>query len=127
MRYLLDTNALIGFLFNPSLLSDTAKKIVTGREDLGVSIMVLWEIGIKQSIGKINISSSAADIENACEKLNVSIYPLKAIYIDVMRQLPQIHKDPFDRIMIAQAITEGLTFVTRDSIIPRYPGLNVVW
>ena len=125
--YLLDTNALIGILFHPSLLSDTAKKIAVESDRLGVSIIALWEIGIKQAIGKISISSSAEDIENACKKVGISVHPLKPAYIDTMRGLPPIHKDPFDRIMIAHAIVEDLAFVTRDSIIPGYPGLKAVW
>ena len=125
--YLLDTNALIGVLFSPDLLSETAKEIVLESEDLGVSIAALWEIGIKQSIGKIDIESSAEEIEAACIKLGICVYPLKASYIDAMRKLPQIHKDPFDRIMIAQAMEEDLSLSTRDSIIPQYPHVSVMW
>ena len=125
--YLLDTNALIGVLFSPDLLSETAKKIAIESEDLGVSIVALWEIGIKQSIGKIDIESSSEEIEAACTKLGISVYPLKASYIDAMRNLPQIHKDPFDRIMIAQAMEEDLSLITRDSIIPQYPNVSVMW
>lgn len=102
-------------------------KVAVEGDDIGVSIVALWEIGIKQSIGKIDISSSAEEISFACSELGISIYPLKASYIDTMKELPQIHRDPFDRVMIAQAIEENLSFVTRDSIIPQYPGLEVIW
>ena len=125
--YLLDTNALIGVLFSPDLLSETAKEIVIESEALGDRIAALWEIGIKQSIGKIDIESSAEEIEAACTKLGICVYPLKASYIDAMRNLPQIHKDPFDRIMIAQAMEEDLSLITRDSIIPQYPNVSVMW
>ena len=115
--YLLDTNALIGFLFYPDLLSKDAKKILAEASNISVSIMSLWEIGIKQSIGKIDIDASASEIESACNELEITVAPLKPSYIDSMRTLPSIHRDPFDRIIIAQAITDNLTIVTKDSII----------
>lgn len=73
MSYLLDTNALIGLLFCPDILSEDANQIIQESEKLSVSIASLWELGIKQSIGKIDIDASAADISDACKKLDVSI------------------------------------------------------
>ena len=62
MRYLLDTNALIGLLFCPDILSEDANRIMQESDALAVSIASLWELGIKQSIGKIDIDASAEDI-----------------------------------------------------------------
>lgn len=127
MNYLLDTNALIGMLFCPDLLSEDANRIIRESVELSVSIASFWEPGIKQSLGKIDIDASAEDISDACEKLKVSILPITPGHIDRMRDLPFIHRDPFDRIIIAQAITEDMVLITKDSIIPQYKEVNTLW
>ena len=76
MKYLLDTNALIGLLFNPDILSKDANKIIQESEELYISIASLWELGIKQSIGRIDIDASAVDIEDACVKLDIGFLPI---------------------------------------------------
>ncbi len=127
MRYLLDTNALIGLLFQPELLSPDACKIILKSDQLYVSIISFWEIGIKQAIGKIDIEASAVDIENACKDLKISLLPLKCNYIDAMKILPLIHRDPFDRIIIAQAIVEDMILITKDKTIPLYKEVKTLW
>ena len=89
--------------------------------------MSFWEIGIKQSIGKIDIEVSIGEIEDICHQLDISVFPLKTEYIDEMKELPLIHRDPFVRIIIAQALIDDLTLITRDSIIPSYPDIKVIW
>ena len=126
MKYLLDTNALIGLLFRPDFLSDISKEVLEESTDLYVSIMSLWEIGIKQSIGKIDIASSAIEMNDACKELGVDIVPLRAAHIDQMKQLPMIHRDPFDRIIISQAMVEEMVLITSDAIIPKY-GVEILW
>ncbi len=127
MKYLLDTNALIGVLFNPDILSKDASKIIQESEELYISIASLWELGIKQSIGKIDIDASAVDIEDACVKLDIRFLPIIPKHIDRMRELPLIHRDPFDRIIIAQALIEEMILITKDSIIPHYEEVITVW
>jgi PIN domain nuclease of toxin-antitoxin system len=127
MSYLLDTNALIGLLFCPDILSEDANRIMQESEELSVSIASLCELGIKQSIGKIDIDASAADITDACKKLDVSILAISPEHIDRMRILPLIHRDPFDRIIIAQAITEDMVLITKDNIIPQYKEVEILW
>ena len=127
MKYLLDTNALIGLLFYPDILSKNANKIIQESDDLYISIAFLWELGIKQSIGKIDIDASAEEIEEACIKLDIRFLPIAPKHIDRMSSLPLIHRAPFDRIIIGQALTEDMILVTKDSIIPQYGEVMTLW
>ena len=77
MKYLLDTNALIGLLFRPDFLSDSAISVLLTSENLSVSIASLWEIGIKKSIGKLELDATAEDISKAIESLR---YTLRSNY-----------------------------------------------
>ena len=127
MKYLLDTNALIGLLFYPDVLSENANKIIQESDELYISIASLWELGIKQSIGKIDIDASAEEIEEACIKLDIRFLPIDPKHIDRMSSLPLIHRDPFDCIIIGQALTEDMILVTKDSIIPQYGEVMTLW
>ena len=126
MRYLLDTNVLIYFLSSPDELSAKAKRIVQTAPELYVSMASLWEIGIKQSLGKLHIGLTPAEIEKHCLEREISILPIRASAIDRLKDLPDIHRDPFDRLLVAQAQDEGLVLVTRDQIIPKYP-VETIW
>ena len=127
MKYLLDTNALIGLLFRPDFLSDSAISVLLTSENLSVSIASLWEIGIKKSIGKLELDATAEDISNMCTEMDVRLLNLSPKHIDVMCNLEKIHKDPFDRIIISQAIEEEMILITSDTIIPQYKGLKTLW
>ena len=127
MKYLLDTNALIGLLFRPDFLSGIAKSILRTSDNLSVSIASLWEIGIKKSIGKLELDATAEDLSNMCADLGIRLLPLSPKHIDIMCSLEKIHKDPFDRIIISQALEEGMILITSDTIIPQYKGLKTLW
>lgn len=127
MKYLLDTNALIGLLFKPDILSKGAYQTIQQSDSLYISIASLWEIGIKQSIGKIDIDASAEEIESVCMELTIHMLPISVKHIDRMKLLPMVHKDPFDRIIIAQAAIENMTLITRDSIISQYKDIKTLW
>ena len=126
MKYILDTNVLIYSLCNPSELSSDAKRIITTEKDLSLSIASLWEIAIKQSIGKLNIKLTIPQIENICLSRDISILSLTSNEIENIKNLPNIHKDPFDRIIISQTQLNGMCLVTSDTIIPQYD-VNTVW
>ncbi len=127
MKYLLDTNALIGLLFRPDFLSSASRAVIEESDELYVSIISLWEIGIKQSIGKLEIDSNTYDIERSCTELNISQLPLTALHIDRMKSLPLHHRDPFDRILIAQACVENMIMITSDSNISKYEEIKTLW
>ena len=127
MKYLLDTNALIGFLYKPDFLSVAAKNILENEDSLYVSIVSLWEIGIKQSIGKIDIITKSSEIAKTCEEYNIALIPILPSEIDDMKTLPPIHKDPFDRLLVSQARMNAMTLITKDTVFPQYPDVLTVW
>ena len=124
--YILDTNALIGTLFNPDFLSVTARKVIETDNDLYVSIASLWEISIKQSIGKLDIDASPIDISSTCEEMDIHMLPISPQHLSLIQKLPDIHRDPFDRLIIAQATYEGAVIITKDSIMPKYE-VKTIW
>jgi PIN domain nuclease of toxin-antitoxin system len=127
MGYILDTNALIFYLYNPEQLSKAALNIVSNENNrLYVSIVSLWEIAIKSSIGKLGIKNSLEEIAGICLKNKIELLAINPSHLDQIANLPQIHSDPFDRLIISQALVENLEIVTRDSIIPKYD-VKTVW
>lgn len=90
------------------------------------SIASLWEIGIKQGLGKLRIEMSVPEIEEECIRRDFCILPIRASAIERVKSLPTIHRDPFDRLLIAQALEDGMAIVTRDGAIPRYP-IQTIW
>ena len=127
MGYILDTNALIFYLYNPERLSKAALDIVYNENNqIYVSIVSLWEIAIKSSIGKLEIKNSMEEIAGICLKYKIELLAINPSHLDQIANLPQIHGDPFDRLIISQAIAEKLIIVTRDSIIPKYD-VYTIW
>lgn len=126
MNYLLDTNVLIYSLCNPSGLSNEARRIITTERDLSVSIVSFWEIAIKQTLGKLSIKSTIPQIEQICIARDIKILPISSIEIEAIKNLPLIHKDPFDRLIISQAQQNNLCLLTSDTTIPQY-NVNTIW
>lgn len=125
--YLLDTNALLYFLYDSTKLSNKASDIIYhDNEKIHVSIASFWEIAIKSSIGKLVIKSSISKIAETCEKEQFEILSIKPLHLDNIRQLPQIHGDPFDRLIISQAMAENLVIITKDGMIPQYD-IKTIW
>ena len=114
MRYLLDTNALLYIFSAPSELSTRARRIVRGESDLSVSVVSFWEIAIKQSIGKLQFGVTIPRLESLCGERKIQILGLRSTAIEQIKELPQIHGDPFDRLLIAQAQTEGMVSLRRN-------------
>ena len=125
--YLLDTHTLLWYLNNSNKISDTVLKIINNEENISLSIVSLWEITLKKNIGKLKIDCSISDIEKLCLEKDIKILPIKSSYLDELANLPSIHNDPFDRLIIAQAKIEKLIILTKDRIIPEYPDVKVVW
>ena len=118
MKYLLDTHALLWWLSNDTSLSDQAQVRIASPENLiFVSAVSAWEISIKKAIGKLEAPDNLEDaiINNRFEALPISIGD--GI---VAGKLPLHHKDPFDRMLIAQAINYNLIIITRDGQFERY-------
>ena len=124
--YIIDTHALLWYLYNSSEISEKARQIIDNEEQIFTSIASLWEIAIKQSIGKLDVEYSITQIENLCKQKAISVFPIVSRHLDELISLPNHHNDPFDRFIIYQAKTENFTIITRDAIIPKYP-VKTVW
>jgi PIN domain nuclease of toxin-antitoxin system len=123
---LIDTHVLIWLLSDSSLLSENARKELESGNKIYVSIASLWEIAIKKTIGKLKLSYSIKDIVSKCEKYRIDILQIKPEHLDYIETLPDIHNDPFDRLIISQALIENMSLITRDNTIPKYP-VKVIW
>ena len=129
MNYLLDTCAFIDMLFAPDKLSKSAISAIEGDNALFVSIASLWEIMIKQQIGKLNIDeTSAQELQQICEGFGIEILQTEIDDIDLVRKLPIIkgHGNPFDRLIICQAQSRRLSVITTDRKFRLY-SIDVIW
>ena len=120
MKLLLDTHALLWWLSGSPQLGSLAKNLIGDpQNDILVSVASLWEIVVKVRVGKL-----AADINDILKEMQAQGFMLLAIgpaHLLALATLPIHHKDPFDHILIAQAIVEGATFLSEDGHTPRYP------
>lgn len=118
MRLLLDSKVLILFIGHSSRLGRGAlSAIAAGDNDVFVSAASLWEIEIKRASGKLRIDG---DVEEKAFEAAMRPLDITFTHARVAGRLPRIHGDPFDRMLIAQAQTEGLSIVTSDRIFARY-------
>ena len=125
--YLLDTHALLWFLFNDEQLSERARNIIINNKGrVFASIISLWESAIKIRINKLNFKYNPNDIMILSRKESITILNISVVQINETINLPLIHRDPFDRLLIAQAKVEDMTLVTCDRYIPQYP-IRTVW
>lgn len=124
--YLLDTHTLLWFLRDSPQLSKKALEIITTENKVYVSIASLWEIAIKKSIGKLEFEHSIEKIAELCHEKDILILQIQPKYFDKVIKLPNIHNDPFDRLIISQAIIENLVIITKDTIIPKY-SVKTIW
>ena len=125
--YLLDTNVLIWFLDGSSHLSSSVKEVIENTEnDIYVSIACLWEIAIKRSIQKLEFTLSFQEIYRAIAKIQATLLPIYQGHLEELEVLPFHHRDPFDRLIIAQAKSESLTILTKDSVFSSY-SVDTIW
>lgn len=124
MRLLLDTQVYLWYLADSRKLSRKARSVVAGADEVFVSAASIWEAAIKAGIGKLHaaIDELAAGIESSgFTELRVS-----ALHAARVSVLPHHHRDPFDRLLVAQAIHEPLHLLTADAELPRYSDLIVL-
>jgi PIN domain nuclease of toxin-antitoxin system len=124
MRVLVDTHVLIWMATgNTSRLSKLAINMVGSKEnEVWFSAISILEIAIKQSLGRADFALDAAIIRDAFLALDFRELAVNGIQSAFVARLPLIHRDPFDRLLIAQANIEGMTLITADEQIARYPG-----
>ncbi len=128
MKLLLDTHAFIWWDSEPERLSPRALALCQdAKNQIHLSVASLWEIQIKSQLGKLKLSTPLSDIVAAQQEANglvlLSIHPAYTYALD---SLPSLHKDPFDRMIVAQARIEKLRLVSHDETIRKYP-VDVEW
>ncbi len=121
MRILLDTNVLLWLLADSPRINPVRDLILSADTEIYVSVASLWEIAIKTSIGKLNIDVS--DIRTAVEDSGFTELAVLGIHTTTLATLPLLHRDPFDRLIVAQAITEPMKLLTGDRTLAAYSSL----
>jgi PIN domain nuclease of toxin-antitoxin system len=132
MNYLLDTHAFLWAAFSPSKLNTKVRnEICSAENQVCISIVSFWEISFKYTLGKIELSNcTPADMPDIAAQMGIDIIQLGAKETASFYQLPKVaHKDPFDRMIIWQAIQQQRTLVSKDANFPEYRqfGLKVLW
>jgi len=125
-RLLLDTHALIWFVSNDTNLPVSTRDKIESAEDVFLSIASLWEMAIKLNIGKLPLQGNFEDIEPQLIAAGITILPVTFADTVQFRYLPLHHRDPFDRILVAQAINHSLVLVSRDVAFDAYD-LQRLW
>ncbi len=126
MIYLIDTHALIWFLSNSKQLSKKALEAIE-NENVVVSIASLWEISLKISLGKLKLAQPFAEVFPKQLEINsIEILPIAIEHLKLVSELEYFHRDPFDRLIIVQAISEGMTLISKDSVFQKYD-VDLLW
>jgi PIN domain nuclease of toxin-antitoxin system len=123
MKLLLDTHLLLWAAGQPERLSPEARKLIDNpTSELLFSAASLWEVVIKRGLGRGDFKVDVRVLRRGLLDNGYSELPVFSNHVVTIDSLPSIHKDPFDRILVAQATVEGITLVTTDSLVARYPG-----
>jgi PIN domain nuclease of toxin-antitoxin system len=128
MNLLLDTNAFIWIDSNDSMLSTTARALLQDPANIRyISLVSIWEMQIKHQLGKLALRLPLDQIvHEQSQKNDIRILPLETEHIYQLYQLPLIHRDPFDRLLIAQAQYESMDVISADGQFRAY-SINVKW
>lgn len=119
MSLLLDTQVLLWCLAEPDRLSrKTRRRIESATERVLVSVVSAWEIEVKRALGKL---TAPDDLDRQLLERRFSELELRIEHVMELRSLPKLHKDPFDRMLVAQAVFDDLTIVTADEKVRSYP------
>lgn len=123
MKFLLDTHLLLWAAGEPGRLSRQARTLIDNPDnELLFSAASLWEVTIKRGLGREDFQVDARLLRRGLLDNGYSELPIISDHVVATESLPLIHKDPFDRILVAQATVEGVTLLTIDSLVSQYPG-----
>jgi PIN domain nuclease of toxin-antitoxin system len=125
---LVDTHTFLWALMHDRRLSARSKQILTSDEhELYFSLVSLWEFAIKIKTGKLNaLGSSVAYLRSEMDNYSMQLLPIRYDHILALETLPAHHSDPFDRLLIAQAVAESLPILTNDEKFALYPA-KILW
>lgn len=124
-KLLVDTNVIVWLLLGDRAQVSEAARVALEdeRNRVAVSAVTVWEIAIKRSLGKLTIEDRWA---RTLTRLGFDALPVSSIHAEAVEHLPWHHRDPFDRLLVAQASAEGLELVSADPRLAAY-GVGVVW
>lgn len=128
MRFLLDTHSLLWFLAGDESLSEKARRIIENPDcDILVSIACLWEIAIKHSLGKLKLARPFDDLfPDQLASNSISLLGIGVAHLAEVSRLPFHHRDPFDRLLVAQSLSEEIPLLSSDDTLDAY-GLERIW
>ena len=123
MKFLLDTHIFLWAAYEPDRLSAKAIALLNDSDhELLFSAASIWEIAIKNGLGREDFKVDARLLRRGLLDNDYGELAITSEHAVFLENLPPIHKDPFDRILVAQAMVEGITLLTADSIVAKYPG-----
>ena len=121
MQYLIDTHVFLWFVSNAKELRQTARTIIEdGHNEIFISIASLWEISIKTALEKLTINGKYETVIDDVTDNSIQILPINFAHTVEQNRLPFHHRDPFDRIIVSQAIVENIDFISADAIFDDY-------
>lgn len=129
MDYLLDTQVIIWFIDGDIKIPQHVRNVVKNPQNtISITIVSLWEIAIKRSIHKLSLTTSLHDIRDQISSEQVNILPIKVNHLETVEKLAyeDKHRDPFDRLIVSQAISEGMVLISSDPFFKNYP-IKVLW
>ena len=121
MRILLDTNAFLHLAVKPDRLTRTQREAIDTAQSRYLSIASAWEIAVKVAIGKLPLPMQvSAYVRSRIAELRILLLPIELEHVGLVQELPMHHRDPFDRLIIAQALHEKMALVTLDAKLGAY-------
>jgi len=128
MEYLLDTHTFLWFINGDAQLSIKAKEAISDPDAIKyISIASFWEIAIKLNLGKLSLDMSFVDLRQQVADNGFEILPITFAHTAELIPLELHHRDPFDRIIIAQSISERLILISKDGNFEKYRQLKMLW
>jgi PIN domain nuclease of toxin-antitoxin system len=123
MKLLLDTHLLLWAAGKPNQLSAAVRRLIDSpANELLFSAASVWEVAIKRGLGRSDFQADPRLLRRGLLDNGYTELPILSDHVVAIESLPQIHKDPFDRLLVAQATVEGITLLTADSRVAEYPG-----
>ena len=128
MNLLLDTHVFIWWTISPNRLSEKASELIANPQNiLFLSLVSIWEMQIKTQLGKLSFDLPLADLITRQQEVNdLYLLPIELTHIYNLASLPNHHRDPFDRLLMAQALIENINLISIDKVFDKYP-VDRIW
>jgi len=122
LKLLLDTHVFLWAISDPDRLSSRARELIKdARNEVLLSVVSAWEIAVKASLGKLAVPHPAVTfVQRQLERHQIGVLPLRLSHLSALEKLPWHHRDPFDRMLVAQCLDEGASLITVDVQLRRY-------